>query len=125
MKKNKLKEIVEWQNNFICMNERHMQIQDNAIVRKDEEIIILTNACKTLKNQLEETQQALDRSREMVETLRLNSESQSLREMAKDLYELYYQNKFQKSWEYIDDNEKWHWITLIVQILSWKDLLRR
>ena len=35
------------------MNEKHMQIQDNALIRKDEEIIILTNACQELKAQLE------------------------------------------------------------------------
>jgi len=67
-----------------------MRIQDNAIIRKDEEVEICNNAAKTLKETLEDTQEALDRSREMVETLRLNSESRSLREMARDLYYLYY-----------------------------------
>jgi len=70
------------------MNEKHMQIQDGAILRKDEEIIILTNACKELKYKIEEIQQALDRSRDMVEILRLNSDSRSLREMAKDLFNM-------------------------------------
>lgn len=64
-----------------------MKIQDNAIIRKDQEIEICMNATKALKETLEDTQEALSRSRKMVDILRANKESRSLREMAKSLYE--------------------------------------
>ena len=118
MKKNKLKTIIDWQNKFICMNEKHMQIQDNALIRKDEEITILTNACQELKAQLEWVQIALERSRNMVETLRLNSDSRSLREMAKDLFNM----KFHLWgwWDLASEDRKWLYIEKVVEILSWK-----
>lgn len=71
------------------MNERHMQIQDNALIRKDEEITILTNASKQLRIQLEETQEALDRSRNFVRIIQ-SDKRRSIKDVAKDLYGLYY-----------------------------------
>lgn len=123
MKKSKLKNIIAWLDNLARMNERHMQIQDGAILRKDKEIAIANAAANELRITLQETQDALARSRRMVETMRLNSDSRSLREMAKDLHDIYHDNKI--SWEYSDEEVKWHWITLVVQILSWQDLLWR
>lgn len=125
MKKSKLKNIIAWLDNLARMNERHMQIQDGAILRKDKEIAIANDAANELRITLQETQDALDRSRRMVETLRLNSDSRSLRAMAKDLYEFYYEWKLHKDWAYTEEDVKWHWITLVVQILSWQDLLWR
>ena len=68
-----------------------LSTKEKKILSQQHEITILMNSAKALKESLEETQDALARSRRMVETLRLNSDSRSLRAMAKDLYELYYE----------------------------------
>lgn len=89
-----------------------MQIQDGAILRKDREISILTNAAKELKIQLEETQEALRRSRNFVRIIQSNK-SRSIKDMAKDLYDLYYNNisvDLRRSWEDLVEWEQEHWM---------------
>lgn len=88
MKKKKMAALINSQADIIGKykkivnkDERIMNIQDNAIVRKDQEFEICMNANKALKETLEETQEALRRSRKMVEILRANKESRSLNEM--------------------------------------------
>lgn len=61
--------------------------QHDTIIQKDREVEICMNAAKALKETLEDTQEALSRSRKMVDILRANKESRSLREMAKSLYQ--------------------------------------
>lgn len=94
------------------MNEIHMQIQDNAIIRKDKEITILTNASNQLRIQLEETQEALDRSRNFVRIIQ-SDKRRSIKDMAKDLYDLYYNNisvDLRRSWEDLVEWEQEHWM---------------
>lgn len=112
MKKKQLKQIISQLDDFIRMNERHMQIQDNALIRKDEEITILTNASKQLRIQLEETQEALSRSRNFVRIIQ-SDKRRSIKDMAKDLYDLYYNNisvDLRRSWEDLVEWEQEHWM---------------
>lgn len=126
MKKNKLKDIIAWLDSLARMNEIHMQIQDNAIIRKDKEITILTNASNQLRIQLEETQEALDRSRNFVRIIQ-SDKRRSIKDMAKDLYDLYYNNisvDLRRSWEDLVEWEQEHWMWHLVEILSWEKLWR-
>lgn len=92
------------------MNERHMQIQDNAIIRKDEEISIANIAAGELKVLLEETQEALRRSRGMLNSIRADKVSRSIKEMAFSLYEIYNSGKAYKEWEFLIEEEKEHFM---------------
>lgn len=123
MKKKQLKDIIAWLDNFIRMNERHMQIQDNALIRKDKEITILTNACKELKTQLEETQEALSRSRSFIKIIQ-SDKKRSIEDMAKSLYDLYYGSRvpeeLRRWWEDLVTWEKEYWMSRLIEILSWE-----
>lgn len=119
MKKKQLKEIIVWLDWFIRMNERHMRIQDNAIIRKDQEIEICNNAAKAFKNILEETQEALSRSRNFVKIIQ-SDKRRSIKDMAESLYILFNQNKAYKKWEFLIEEEKEYWMWLMVEILSWE-----
>ncbi len=140
MKKKQLKKIIVWLDNFIRMNEKHMQIQDNALIRKDEEIIIkdtiISEQSKTIEDfkkywikrdlQLEETQEALSRSRNFVRIIQ-SDKRRSIKDMAKDLYDLYYNNisvDLRRSWEDLVEWEQEHWMWHLVEILSWEKLWR-
>lgn len=137
MKKKQLKKIIVWLDNFIRMNEKHMQIQDNALIRKDEEIIIkdtiISEQSKTIEDfkkywikrdlQLEETQEALDRSRNFVRIIQ-SDKRRSIKDMAKDLYGLYYWEVQKKP---LDIETEWwldQWMWIMVEILSWEKLWR-
>lgn len=84
-----------------------MQIQDNALIRKDEEIIILTNESKQLRIQLEETQEALSRSRNFVRIIQ-SDKRRSIKDMAKDLYSLFDKTEL-RPWNsmVLEDQEHW------------------
>lgn len=81
--------MIEKYKKMIDQNDRTMKIQDNAIIRKDQEIEIANNAAKAIREALEETQEALDRSRNFVRIIQ-SDKRRSIKDMAKDLYELYY-----------------------------------
>lgn len=89
MKKKQLKEIIAKLDDFICMNERHMQIQDNALIRKDEEILVAMTSVNEFKLQLQETQEALSRSRNFVRIIQ-SDKRRSIKDMAKDLFDMYF-----------------------------------
>lgn len=96
MKKKRMWHLIDYQRDMIekykkmiDQNDRTMKIQDNAIIRKDQEIEIANNAAKAIREALEETQEALDRSRNFVRIIQ-SDKRRSIKDMAKDLYELYY-----------------------------------
>jgi len=124
MKKAKLKKIITWLDDFIRMNERHMQIQDGAIIRKDEEILVANTAANELKIKLEETQEALSRSRNFVRIIQ-SDKRRSIKDMAESIYILFNQNKAYKKWEFLIEEEKEHWMWLVVEIISWEKIIRR
>lgn len=86
-----------------------MRIQDNAIIRKDEEVEICNNAAKALKENLEDTQEALSRSRNFVKIIQ-SSQRRSIKDMAKHLYGMWHAAKLYKPWESLIEEEKEHWM---------------
>lgn len=98
---------------MIEINDSHLKIQDNAIIRKDEEILVAMTTVNELKLQLEDTLEALSRSRSFVRILQ-SDKRRSLESMAKDLYELYYgsrvSDEFKRSWEDLITSEKEYWM---------------
>ena len=84
-----------------------MQIQDNALIRKDEEITILTNASKQLRIELEETQEALDRSRNFVRIIQ-SDKRRSIKDMAKSLFDCYFM--WSRSWDTLSEEDQEHWM---------------
>lgn len=122
MKKSKLNKIIVSLDNFIRMNEVHMQIQDGAILRKDKEITIANAALWEIKKELEETKTSLERSRWMVTSLRCNSDSRSINDMAATLYLVCNHVELNKSWHELNIEEQEHWMMLVVDILSWSNL---
>lgn len=86
-----------------------MRIQDNTIIRKDQEIEICNNAAKALKETLEDTQEALSRSRNFVKIIQ-SSQRRSIKDMAESLYTLFNQNKAYKKWEFLIEEEKEYWM---------------
>lgn len=91
---------------MIEINDSHLKIQDNAIIRKDEEILVAMTTVNELKLQLEDTLEALSRSRNFVRILQ-SDKRRSLESMAKDLYELYFG---ERSWEDLITSEKEYWM---------------
>lgn len=98
---------------MIEINDSHLKIQDNAIIRKDEEILVAMTTVNELKLQLEDTLEALSRSRNFVKILQ-SDKRRSLESMAKDLYELYYGSRvpeeLKRSWEDLVTWEQEHWM---------------
>lgn len=89
-----------------------MKIQDNAIIRKDQEVEIANNAAKALKETLEDTQEALSRSRNFIKILQ-SDKRRSIKDMAKSLYRFYFKkvpNEAAKDWDFISENEQEHWM---------------
>lgn len=94
------------------MNERHMQIQDNALIRKDEEILVAMTIANEFKVKYQETQVALDRSRDFIRIIQ-SDKRRSIKDMAKDLYDLYYNNisvDLRRSWEDLVEWEQEYWM---------------
>lgn len=98
---------------MIEVTDKHLSIQDNAIIRKDEEILVAMTTVNELKLQLEDTLEALSRSRNFVKILQ-SDKRRSLESMAKDLYELYYGSRvpeeLKRSWEDLVTWEQEHWM---------------
>ncbi len=131
MKKKRMWHLIDYQrellwkyDRIIKSNDTHMKIQDNALIRKDQEIEICNNAAKALKETLEETQEALSRSRNFVRIIQ-SDKRRSIKDMAKDLYGLYY-------WEVqkqpLDIETEWwldQWMWIMIEILSWEKIIRR
>ena len=85
-----------------------MRIQDNAIIRKDQEVEICNNAAKALKETLEETQEALSRSRNFVKIIQSN-QRRSIKDMAKDLYSLFDKTEL-RPWVWMVEEDQEHWM---------------
>ncbi len=123
MKKKRMWHLIDYQRGVIQnlrkmieINDSHLKIQDNAIIRKDEEILVAMTTVNELKLQLEDTLEALSRSRNFVRILQ-SDKRRSLESMAKDLYELYFG---ERSWEDLITSEKEYWMWRLVEILSWE-----
>lgn len=90
------------------MNERHMQIQDGAILRKDKEILVAMTIANEFKLKYQETQIALDRSRDFVRMIQSNK-SRSIKDMAKDLYLLFDKTDI-RPWKNLSEEDQEHWM---------------
>lgn len=85
-----------------------MQIQDNALIRKDEEITILINVASELRILLEDTQEALSRSRNFIKVIQSNKR-RSIKDMAKDLYSFFDKTEL-RPWNSMVEEDQEHWM---------------
>ena len=126
MKKKRMWHLIDYQRGVIQnlrkiieINDSHLKIQDNAIIRKDEEILVAMTTVNELKLQLEDTLEALSRSRNFVKILQ-SDKRRSLESMAEDLYYFHHKGDVTKVFFLLEQNEKEIWMWRLVEILSWE-----
>ena len=89
-----------------------MQIQDGAILRKDEEILLAMTIANEFKVKYQETQIALDRSRDFVKMIQSNK-IRSIKDMAKDMYELWFERipeELRIDWKDLAEDQQEYWM---------------
>lgn len=128
MKKKRMWHLIDYQRwviqnlrKVIEINDSHLAIQDKAIIRKDEEFLVATTTVNELKLQLEDTLEALSRSRNFVRIIQ-SDKRRSILEMAEDLYYFHYKGDVTKVFFLLEENEKELWMSHVVEIMSWEKI---
>lgn len=90
--------------------EWYLRIQDNAILNKDGQIQSLEIVWNALREELQDTQEALRRSRKLRETFqeyaeRTNKEVLTIEEMDENLFDIFKLGFVKREWEFRDLSE--------------------
>jgi hypothetical protein len=127
MKKKRMWHLIDYQRwviqnlrKVIEVNDSHLAIQDKAIIRKDEEFLVATTTVNELKLQLEDTLEALSRSRSFVRIIQ-SDKRRSITAMAKDLF-CEFDTINMCEWEILTEKEQEEWMTYLVEIMSWEKI---